>query len=545
MRKPANLIYGLEDAPPLGVTVLLGLQHLAVVLIYLIIPTVVAQAAGASPAAIGQVIEMALIALGVGVLLQVMPRGPLGSGYLCPPVCTAAYLSPALLAAKTGGLPLAFGMTVVAGLFEAALSRLIPRLRVIFAPAVTGFVVLMIGLSIELLAAQKFLAIDQPRAGIARELLAAGLTLAIMAGLTIWSRGPLRLFCALIGMVAGYLFAGWLGLISPENLTRLREAPVVEWPHFQLPRGSFNAALLVPFLIGSLAAAIKAVGTITTAQKISDADWRRPDLSSIDRGVLADAAGTVVAGLVGSVGMNTSPSSVGLSSATGATSRRIGYALGGLLILLAFFPKVATVFAIMPEPVMGAGLVFTGSFVIASGLQVLTTHPLDARKTLVIGISLMLGTSRVMFPAVYAHVPPALHPFVQSDLSIEIATALLLTLLFRIGIGRRTTLTVPRDATAPEAARSFLETQRSAWNGPKPAFDRAGSATASALPVLAAAAQAEDPIILKVTFDDLDLRVELSYRGPRPEIPADRFGADGAEVVSENGASRLRLRIDA
>jgi xanthine permease XanP len=543
MRKPPNLIYGLEDKPPLGITLLLGVQHLTVVLIYLIIPLVVAQAAGASPVMTGHVMRMAMIALGIGVFLQSLPRGPVGSGFLCPPVCTAAYLSPALLAAKAGGLPLVFGMTAVGGLFEALLSRLMPRLRVILAPFLAGFVMLMIGLSIELLAGKKFLAIDQPHPTMGRELLAAGLTLGIMAGLTIWARGALRLFCALIGLVCGYLASWGLGLISPSNLTRLREAAIVQAPSLGHPGLSFDVALLVPFLIGSLAATTKAVGVIITAHKISDADWRRTDLNLLERGILADGLGTLLAGLLGSVGISASPSCVGLSSATGATSRRIGYALGGILILLAFFPKVALLFAIMPEPVIGGGLVFTGSFVIASGMAVLTAQPLDARKTLVIGISIMFGLSRTFFPAIYAHVPEELHPFVQSDLSIEIAMAIVLTLLFRAGIHRRADTTLTPDETAPKAARDFIDTQRATWNGPRALFDRAGSCAAGALAAIPAPSGPGEPVSLKVAFDDLDVDLELSYRGPQLVVSEDRFGADEAQPLSAGETSQLRLRI--
>jgi xanthine permease XanP len=543
MKKPANLIYGLEDAPPAGVTLLLGVQHLAVVLIYLVIPVVVAQAAGASVEVIEHLVSMTLIALGIAALLQSLPRGPVGSGFLCPPVCTAAYLSPALLAAKAGGLPLVFGMVLIAGLFEAGLSRLLSRLRGVFTPEVGGFVVLVIGLSVLLLAARKFLEIDQLHPRRSPELLTAGLTLGIAAGLSIWARGPLRLFCLLVGVVAGYLTAWRLGLIGEADLTRLRHAALLQLPHFGGLGWSFDATLLVPFLIGSVAASLKAIGTITTAQQINDADWRRPDMASVSRGVLADGLGTAVAGLIGSVGLNTSPSNVGLSSATGATSRRIGFALSGLLFLLAFCPRLATLFAIMPEPVIGAGLAFTGSFVVASALQVLSGRPLDARKTLVIGTALMFGQSRTLFPSIYAHVPTALHPFVQSDLSIEIAVAVLLTLVFRIGIRRRATLTLAPEAAASDTAHQFFETQQVAWDAPKEVFQRAASATTTVLTEIVTKQRAQGPITLNVTFDEVDLDSELSYRGTPPETDCSGVGADQAQVVSDDGVSRVRLRI--
>jgi hypothetical protein len=72
----------------------------------------------------------------------------------------------------------------------------------------------------------------------------------------------------------------------------------------------------------------------------------------------------------------------GLSVATGATSRVIAYAIGGLLFVLAFCPKLATVFAIMPAPVMGATLIFALSFMVIAGIQIIMSRMLDARRDL-------------------------------------------------------------------------------------------------------------------------------------------------------------------
>ena len=44
--KPANIIYGVEDNPPLGATILLSVQHLLIAVIYLVNPVVVAEAGG-------------------------------------------------------------------------------------------------------------------------------------------------------------------------------------------------------------------------------------------------------------------------------------------------------------------------------------------------------------------------------------------------------------------------------------------------------------------------------------------------------------------
>ena len=88
-----------------------------------------------------------MIVLGAATLLQVLRLGPLGSGFLCPATFSAAYLSPSLLAAKAGGLPLVFGMTLFAGLLESAVARALPRLRAFFPAELSGVVIFMIGLS--------------------------------------------------------------------------------------------------------------------------------------------------------------------------------------------------------------------------------------------------------------------------------------------------------------------------------------------------------------------------------------------------------------
>ena len=46
--KPANLIYSVEEIQPLGVTLLLAIQHLIIALVYLVYPVIVVTEAGGS-----------------------------------------------------------------------------------------------------------------------------------------------------------------------------------------------------------------------------------------------------------------------------------------------------------------------------------------------------------------------------------------------------------------------------------------------------------------------------------------------------------------
>ena len=100
---------------------------------------IVARAAGVPNATALAIVSLGMIALAISTVLQAIWKGPVGSGYLAVPVFSAIYLAPALLAAKTGGLPAVFGMTMFAGLVEVILSRSLRRLRALFPPAISGW----------------------------------------------------------------------------------------------------------------------------------------------------------------------------------------------------------------------------------------------------------------------------------------------------------------------------------------------------------------------------------------------------------------------
>jgi xanthine permease XanP len=437
MAKPSNLIYGVDEKPPIVSTLLLALQHTFVMSSTLILPVVIISEIGGTPEQVQSVVSYSMIAAGLATILQSLKKGPVGSGYLCPHLVGPSYLSASIQAAWLGGFPLLFGMTAVAGFFEALFSRVVRKLRVLFPTEVTGLVVVMVGIALVPLGASKFLGIETEDAIIeAADVSVAAITLMLMIGLNIWSRGRLRLYCVLIGMVIGYLLSYLFGILSRADIARVWHSPFIALPDRSHISWSFDVALLVPFIIASLASSLKTVGDLMTAQKVNDDAWVQAEMKSISGGLLADGIGCMSSGLLGGLGVSTSSSNVGVSVATGATSRRIGWGAGCIFILLAFFPKLSALFSIMPHPVIGAILVFVTSFMVIAGIQIILTTKLDARKTFVIGISLIFGLSVDILPELYRNIHPWLRPLFSSSLTLSTILAIVLTQLFRIGTGK-------------------------------------------------------------------------------------------------------------
>ena len=68
--KPANLIYGVEDNPPLSATILLAVQHLLIAVIYLIYPVIVVAEVGGTRVEAAFCIQMSMLAIGIGTILH-------------------------------------------------------------------------------------------------------------------------------------------------------------------------------------------------------------------------------------------------------------------------------------------------------------------------------------------------------------------------------------------------------------------------------------------------------------------------------------------
>jgi NCS2 family nucleobase:cation symporter-2 len=315
---------------------------------------------------------------------------------------------------------------------------------------------------------------------------------------------------------------------------------------------SFDFGLLLPFLIASLASSLKAVGDLTLCQKINDAEWKRTELRSASGGLLAGAVATSLSGALGGLGQSTFSANVGLSVATGTTSRAIALPIGVALIALTFFPKLAAAFSLMPEPLMGAVLVYVACYMMIGGLQVLTSRMLDARKTFVVGISLFFGLSTEMVPGLYTDVPLVLKPMVATSLALTTMLAVVLNCVLRLGLAKRASLEL-REGDDAERIFAFMETNGAAWGARPEVIRQAATAINECYEIAIGANLTEGPIVVVARFDELSLDVEVSYQGKpmwfdatplsKTEVVRDPTGAVRlAAVVVQRLATRVETR---
>jgi xanthine permease XanP len=535
-KKPSGLIYGLNETPPPAVIALNGLQHVGLIAINLVYPVLIFRAAGVPADSIGNFLALGMLVLGVATFLQAGRYGPVGSGYMCPATFTAAYFVPSLLAARAGGAPLVFGMTILAGILETALAPLLNRLRAIFPPEISGLIIVMIGLSASVSGLRSILGPAAEPVSMA-EYFVAGTTLASMAILNIWGKGMLRMLCALIGLIIGYIAAASVQLLGAD-LTAVSNASWIGLPHVKDLAWSFDLAIAMPFAIAAVAAALKAGGTITMCQRINDANWVRPDMTGVTRGVLADGLSTTFSGLAGGIGTNTSTPAVGLSQATGVTSRVVAYAAGAMFVVLGFFPKLTALLAVMPRSIMLPALLFTITFILVNGLQILTSRLFDVRRTLVVGFALIVGVAIEAFPGVAAAAPAAVAPIIGSSMVSATVVALALNLLFRIGVRKTARLTLEHGEIDQQKIQEFFEAQTATWGARPDVAKRATFGVLQLIDVVVGEFWTGGPVTIEASFDEFNLDVRVVYRGEAPPLP-DRRPTNEEIMQSEQGARLL------
>lgn len=534
-KKPATLLYGTEERPPGSVLWIGALQHAGLISIFMSYPLIVARTAGLGPEQTTYVLQTAFLALAVAAVLQALRRGA-GAGLLAPSICTGIYLAPSLLAVQDGGMPLVWGMTIFAGVFEMVLASGWNRLRPFVPPEATGLVLLLVGL---LICDAALRTVTDARPGgtpSASDCLVGACSFGVMAALNVWNAGRLRTFCVLVGVAAGYLIAAGAGLLNADELLQTTIGPTLALPGFAGLSWRFDWSLAPSFAVSSLAAAMTSDAAIVTCQRLTDAEWVRPEMKPIARGVLGNGIATVLTGLLGAYGVAVSGVNAGLVAATGVASRRIAYVLALLLVVLALLPPAIRFLTIMPKPVMSAAMLFSAVFIVMNGVQIISSRVLDSRRTLVVGLGLAAFMAGSVHPTAFAAVPAWAQPLVTSPLVLATLVALSANLLFRIGIRKLAKVQFEPAQLDLQQVSDFVERQAGIWGARRDVATRVEFALAHAVDNISPFSSG--PIRVEASFDEFVIAVTLAYEGQPLGFP-DRAPLPEDVAESEDGARRL------
>jgi xanthine permease XanP len=522
--RPDELIYALEETPPWPHLLALGFQHVAVICPYLVMVALVAEAAKLPHTAAQSAIGLAMIAVAFMTVIQSLRLGPVGSGYLCPPVVSAIYLPSSLSVAALFGISAVCGMVIFAGACEIALASFINRTRKLFPAVVSGVVIMAVGLEIGKIAAG---VLFEHAAAHSDQTMASFVTvacaLAAMTGLAVWATGFPKLFCSLIGTLVGYAAATAFHVFPPSFFADYEAARFFAVPDLSFLSYAFAPSFAAPFAIAGLASGLRVIGALTTCQQMNDSAWRHPDMRNIAAGIRADGLGCLAGGLLATPGMSASPSLVSVEKTTGATSRVIAWSIAFWLILLSCLPKFAGLIVNMPRPVMAAALFFNGALMLVAGIQIVASRPITLRASLIVGFSILAALTVPVYSDFYRSLPGWTHQFTGSIISMAVVVSMPLNALFLLGTWRYSQLRLGTGSETATAASfdAFFEKQAKEWKIPAEDAMRVRSVVDTTIEDVAA--NADGPVEIQVGSDSFDILVTLRYAGNLPSLPDARL----------------------
>jgi NCS2 family nucleobase:cation symporter-2 len=208
-----------------------------------------------------------------------------------------------------------------------------------------------------------------------------------------------------------------------------------------------------------------------------------------------------------------SATSVSLAAAGRATSRTIGYATAAALVALAFLPGFAFLVLTMPPPLVGAVLVFLSCALMVSGVTIMSSRMLDARKTHTLGVAFAFAVATSALTQADALLPDWMAPVVASPLLASALVAMLLNPVLRLGIRQQVALSLPQGGLAGADIGRFVTRAGAAWGARREVIERVKASVAECLDTLADAGLADGPVQLILGFNELHVDARIAWRG--------------------------------
>ncbi len=391
-KKHASL-FELDGIPKMSQAIPLALQHVVAMIVGCVTPAIIISgAAGIDTADRVLLIQASLVVSALATLLQLFPIGSkngfhLGSALPVILGVSFAYVPSMQAIAETGGIPAILGAQIVGGICAILVGLSIKKIRRFFPPLIAGTVVFTIGLSLYPTAINYMAGgTGQPGYGSWQNWTVAIFTLIVVTVLNHFAKGFLKLASILIGMIAGYIFSSFFGMVSFSTVAQAGVFQLPEVMHFGIEfEPSACVALGLLFVINS----VQAIGdfSATTAGGLD----REPTTGELHGAILGYGVSNILGAFLGCLPTATYSQNVGIVATTKVVNR-VTLGLSALIILTAgLFPKFSALLTTIPYAVLGGATVSVFASIAMTGMKLVMTENMNYRNTSIVGLAAALG----------------------------------------------------------------------------------------------------------------------------------------------------------
>ena len=386
-------LFDLDGVPKMSQAIPLALQHVVAMIVGCVTPAIIISgAAGIDTADRVILIQASLVVSALATLLQLFPLGKkgglrLGAGLPVILGVSFAYVPSMQAIAEQYGIATILGSQIVGGICAVIVGIMIKKIRKFFPPLIAGTVVFTIGLSLYPTAINYMAGgTGQPNYGSWQNWTVAIFTLVVVTVLNHFAKGFLKLASILMGMIAGYIFSMFFGMVS---FTNVGEAGMFQLPHIMHFGINFEISACVA--IGLLLAinSVQAIGdfSATTAGGLD----REPTTDELQGAILGYGITNVVGAFLGCLPTATYSQNVGIVATTKVVNR-VTLGISALVILVAgLFPKFSALLTTIPYAVLGGATVSVFASIAMTGMKLVMTEEMNYRNTSIVGLAAALG----------------------------------------------------------------------------------------------------------------------------------------------------------
>lgn len=434
MAKTKHTIAPVDEMMPAGKLFVFGLQHvLAMYAGAVAVPLIIAAAAGLSKSNTAFLINADLFTCGLATLLQTLGIWKIGIKIPVIQGVTFAAVTPMIIMAKTGGMPLIFGSVLVAGLFTFLLAPFFSKLIRFFPPIVTGSIITIIGISL-LPVGVNWAAggVGNKNYGSLTFIAVAAIVLLTILLINKFFKGFVSHIAVLIGLVVGLIVAIPLGLV---NFSGVSAAPWIgiDYP-FAFGMPTFDLGAILAMILVMLVVMVESTGDFLAIGQMVGKKIGEKELTA---GLRADGLATALGGIFNAFPYTAFAQNVGLVGLTGVKSRFVVATSGAILVVMGLIPKLATIIASFPNAVLGGAGIAMFGIVAASGIKTLTKVDFEknANNIFIVAISIGIGLIPLVAPDFFKAFPSWSQTIMHSGITLGSITAILLNAFFNGGKG--------------------------------------------------------------------------------------------------------------
>lgn len=393
IKKNQASVFELDGIPSMAQAFPLALQHVVAMIVGCVTPAIiVAGAAGLDGAERVALIQAALVVSAVSTLLQLFPcirknTFQLGAGLPIIMGVSFAYVPSMQAIAETFNVATILGAQLIGGIVAILVGLAVKKIRPLFPPIITGTVVFTIGLSLYPTAINYMAGgTSSPSYGSWQNWAVAAFTLAVVTGLNHFSKGILKLASILAGVIAGYIMAAALGMVSFASVA---EAGIFHFPapmEFGLVfEPSACVAIGLLFAINS----IQAIGDFS-ATTVGSMD-REPEDRELQGGIVMYGITNILGALAGGLPTATYSQNVGIVTTTRVINRCVLGMAAVILLTAGLIPKFSALLTTIPQCVLGGATVSVFASITMTGIRLITSEELNYRNTSIVGLAAALG----------------------------------------------------------------------------------------------------------------------------------------------------------